>query len=297
LGLYDRDYLRDEYEQPRRGFSFPAPQSMTVALIIVNVVLYLLNFLFFPPSAPNADWLTTILSASNLTLTHPFYWWQFLTCGFVHASPGHIFFNMLQLYFLGKYVEDIYGRWEFLRLYLLMIVVGSLLWAIGNAVFPPPPGRLVLLLGASGAISGVVMLFVLHYPQATLTLFPIPIPVKAWVMGLLLILMNVLGAVSQFGNTAWSVHLAGIAVAFLYFRGRWHFGSLFQNVFHKPKFLSRPKLRVHKPDADDSEPLDLNDEVDRILEKIHQHGESSLTKQERRLLEVASRKYQKRRKD
>jgi membrane associated rhomboid family serine protease len=304
LGIYDRDYLRDEYEQQRRGFSLSTPQSMTVALIIVNMALFLLNFIFFSPDKNNPHdlgWLTEKLSASNLTLMRPWLWWQFFTYGFVHASPAHIFFNMLELWFLGRAVEEMYGQKEYLRIYLAMIVAGSLVWAVSMAIFLPAevfhaqvPGE--VLLGASGAVTGVVMLFILRNPRATLVLFPIPIPIKAWVVGALLIVSNVLGAISQFGYIAWDVHLAGIAFAYFYFRGQWNLGNLFQAVLQKPKFLSRPKLRVHKPD-DDSEPLDLADEVDRILDKIHQHGESSLTKQERRLLEIASRKYQKRRKE
>ena len=273
---------------------------MTVALIVVNVALFLLNFLFFPPNKniPNdLGWLTEHLSISNLTLMRPWLWWQFLTCGFAHENLQHILFNMLQLYFLGKTVEDFYGKGEYLRVYLAMIVFGSLLWAIGEAIFPSPRGA--LMLGASGAICGVVMLFVLNYPNVKLILFPIPIPMKAWVMGILLIVGNIGLAIVPTeisGHVAWSVHLAGIAFAYLYFRGHWNLGNLFHALLQTPKFLTRPRLRVHKPD-DESEPLDLADEVDRILDKIHQHGESSLTKQERRLLEIASRKYQKRRKE
>jgi membrane associated rhomboid family serine protease len=304
VGLYDRDYLRDEYEQQqqRPGFSLPAPQSMTVAIIIVNVAVFLLNYLFTPPNRANPGdlgWLTETLSASNYTLMHPWMWWQFLTNGFAHSGLQHIIFNMLQLYFLGKTVEDIYGKWEYLRIYLAMIVFGSLVWAIGESIFPPPPLRIDLVLGASGAICGVVMLFVLNFPNMKLTMFPIPITMKAWVMGALLILWNIVLAFTPTeysGHVAWIVHLGGIGFAFLYFRGRWNFGNLLHGLTQKPKIFSQPKFRVHAPD-DDSEPLDLADEVDRILDKIHQHGESSLTKQERRLLEIASQKYQKRRKE
>ncbi len=302
MGLYDRDYIRDEYEQQRRGSPLGAPKSVTVALILVNVALFLLNYIFSPPDRNNPydlGWLTTNLSASNETLAHPWLWWQFVTYGFVHANLQHILFNMLQLFFLGKYVEDLYGKWEYLRIYLTMLVCGSLVWAVGEAIFQRSAPGLHLTLGASGAICGVVMLFVLNYPHVKLMLFPIPIPIKAWVMGILLIAMNIgLGLVPSYysGNIAWNVHLAGIAFAYLYFRGHWNLGNFLQSLAQKPKFLARPKLRIHKP-AEDSEPLDLNEEVDRILDKIHQHGESSLTKQERRLLEIASRKYQKRKKE
>jgi membrane associated rhomboid family serine protease len=298
LGLYDRGYYRDEYEQERRGFSLSSPRSMTIALIVVNVALYLLNALFFPKGSANPDWLSNLLSVSNLTLSHPWLWWQFLAYGFVHANPQHIFFNMLGLFFLGTAVEEVYGQKEYLRIYLAMIVTGSLVWTLNmllvyrSAFFELP----LTLMGASGAVTGIIMLFILRNPQTTLMLWPIPIPVKAWILGVILLVSNILGAVTMFGHIAWSVHLAGIAFAYIYFRRKWHLGDMFQSLLKKPKFLFRPKLRVHVPE-EEHEPLDLKDEADLILEKIHKYGESSLTKEERRILENYSRRLRNRRHD
>jgi hypothetical protein len=148
------------------------------------------------------------------------------------------------------------------------------------------------------------MLFILRNPKATLIMFPIPIPIKAWVVGVLMIVFNIsLSFQSPTDSThvAWSVHLAGIAFAFLYFRGNWNFGfldfsGLFQRLSQKATSRSRPKLRVHHPSADD-EPTNLADEADRILDKISKNGESSLTKQERRLMEIYSQKLRERKKD
>lgn len=282
---------------------------MTVALIIANVALFLLNFLFFPPNNPkdpnDLGWLTEHLSISNYTIARPWLWWQFIAYGFAHASMGHIFFNMLGLFFLGRTVEEMYGQKEYLRFYMTAILACSLIWAVGMMIFDPllvfrADKPISILLGASGAVSAVVMLFIFRNPQATMLMFPIPIPIKAWVVGVLMIAGNIglsFQSPKDGSHIAWSVHLTGIAFAYLYFRGRWNLGNLFQGLRRLPKYLSRPKLRVHQPKADDSEPLDLIDEVDRILDKINQQGESSLTKQERRLLEIASRELRKRRKE
>ena len=197
VGLEDRDYLRDEYDQERRGFSMPSPQSVTVALIIINVALYLFNFFSITKAHPDG-WLNDLLSISNLTVMRPWLWFQFLTYGFAHASPGHIFFNMLALWFLGRSVEEMIGQREYLRFYLIAMVLGSIIWAIGlvifnrDAVFHSIPGRPSdVLFGASGAISAVVMLFILRNPHATLVMFPIPIPIKAWVVGVMMIVGNI----------------------------------------------------------------------------------------------------------
>ena len=294
MGLYDRDY----YREPESGFSLRAPKTIVVTLILINAAVYLANGLLTSDNTIN-----NALAVSNHTLWRPWLWWQFLTYGFVHdaGSPMHIFFNMLQLWFLGRIVEQHYGRAEFLRVYLAMIVAGSVVWAVGNAIFEPQfqtfldgtqVPRLYRLIGASGAVSGVVILFVLNYPNQTLILFPIPIPIKAWVIGVLLVVGNLWGALGVDSNTAFSVHLVGIVFAFVYFRNRWNLGRLSPAGFSLSKLKPRPRLRIHDPSDDAAA---MSKEVDRILEKIHTQGEASLTRKERRTLENASRQYKERR--
>jgi len=296
MGIYDRDYYRQEQ---RPGFSLGAPHTMVGTLILINVAVYLVDGLFF---AENHQ-LTKLLAASGSTLSRPWMWWQLLTYGFAHAaSPYHVLFNMLQLWFLGREVEQRYGSREFLRLYLVILVLGSVIWAISHALLgrqvalvDGQPVRIVpTLVGASGAISGVVLLFVLNFPQRTLVLFPIPIPVRAWVIGVMLVVVNVMGAVSQRGNIAFGVHLTGLAFAYIYFRSRWNLARMTGGLLSFGWLKPRPKLRVHDPRSEDRRG-DLGEEVDRILEKIHNQGQDSLTRQERRTLETASRQYQKKR--
>ena len=295
MGIYDRDY----YREPQSGFSLRTPRTIVGTLILVNAALFLANGLLTPGKGPaDLGIISNLLAVSNQTLSRPWLWWQFLTYGFVHAGPMHIIFNMIQLWFLGRVVEQHYGRGEFLRLYLVMLVVGSVVWVASNVIFEPQYvlanglqiPRLYHLIGASGAVSGVVFLFVLNFPHQTLHLFPIPIPIKAWVIGVLLIVGNLVGAMDKQSNTAFSVHLVGIGFAFIYFRNRWNLQRLSLGGFSRLK--RGPRLKIHDPSRDDSQ---MSREVDRILEKIHHQGEDSLTRKERRILENASRKYQQRR--
>jgi membrane associated rhomboid family serine protease len=294
VGIYDRDY----YRKPQQGLSLRMPQSMVVAIILVNVALYIIDGLLFQGDTFEDHKLTCFLSLDNETLRHPWMWWQFLTCGFVHDpfNVMHIIMNMVGLWFLGRMVEQIYGSKEFLRIYLVMVVFGSFCYALGSTAVnvithkDTPYG----LLGASGAVEGITVLFILNFPNVTLVLFPIPIPIKAWVLGIGLVAFNLYGVLQQSGNVAFGVHLAGIVFAWFYFQQRWNLGRFFEKFIHLPKTLSRPKFRVHHPD-DEPDEKDLSAEVDRILEKISREGESSLTRQERRILETASRKYQQRR--
>ena len=291
MGIYDRDY----YRRSQPGFSLRMPQSMVITLIIVNVALYFVDALFFQRDHA----LMENLAISSDTLCRPWLWWQFLTYGFAHdpTSAMHLFANMIGLFFLGRYVEQLYGGKEFLRIYIAMLLFGSLCFALGSVASNALTHKdtTFTLLGASGAVSGITILFVLNFPNVTLILFPIPIPIKAWVIGVMLVVFNLLGAVTpKSGNVAYGVHIAGIVFAWLYFQNHWNLGRFFEKVWRLPKFLSRPKFRVHSPD-DESEVSDLSAEVDRILEKISREGESSLTRKERRTLETASREYQNRR--
>jgi membrane associated rhomboid family serine protease len=289
VGIYDRDYYRQE--QP--GLRLAAPRSAVAVLILVNIAVFIAEILFRKEGPLSRQELAYYLSANVGTLTDPRYWWQFLTYGFVHdpRSWGHIFGNMLVLWFLGRDVEEWYGKREFVLLYLALLVFGSVVWAGVNKLDPKvDPGT--PLLGASGAVTGVVILYALLFPRRMLLLmFVLPMP--AWVLGIVVVLWDIWGAMGRGDpNIAYAVHLAGAALAFVYYQQQWNFSRLLGGRFHWPRLLSRPRLRVHQPDDADAA---SEQEVDRILEKIHREGESHLTRKERRVLENASRQYQRRR--
>jgi membrane associated rhomboid family serine protease len=300
VGIYDRDYYR---QVQRPGFSSYAPRNIVVALIAINVAVWLFDGLILSDTSLGQDWLVNTMGvhvaprdfgegARRDTLTHPVLWWQYLTAGFIHSPRDfqHVLFNMIALFFFGRAIEETYGSKEFLWLYLVMIVFSSVVWDVANKLTGT---HLAVSFGASGAVSGTVILFALNYPRATILLFFV-IPMPAWLAGVLFVGMDMLGA---FGgrpdeHIAFSAHLAGAAFAFAYYEQRWNLSRLTQNL-HWPKSLFRrkPRLHVHRPE-EDAKP-GLNQEVDRILEKISSQGEASLTASERHTLEAASREYQK----
>ncbi len=295
MGIHDRDYYR-----PQQNPSTPSirmPQSIIGIIILINVVVFLVDA--FTPEIRHPDrvmgrwvitghWLSDHMAVHVYTLTRPWLWWQMLTYGFAH-SPfgfGHILANMLTLFFLGRDIECTYGRKEFLRLYLVMIVFAALVWTVAGNIAGLRGG--LGAIGASGAIAGVVVLYALNFPHRTLLLFFV-IPVPAWLLGLGVVLYDVYGALHREGsNVAYTMHLAGAAFAFVYFQQRWRLSN-----FSLPRLKPKTRLRVHDPEATDK---DLSEEVDRILEKIHRQGEESLTRKEKKTLESASREFQKRRK-
>jgi hypothetical protein len=206
-------------------------------------------------------------------------------------------------------VEDWLGRWEFLRFYLAAIVVGSVVHAARVCLFVDPQWwSYSTVVGASGAVTAVVILFVCKFPQVKLLLF-FAIPVPAWLVGVIVIGQDMLGhggvQLNPFGSTqaatqvAYDVHLAGAAFAAIYFFSGLNFGRLLPGGWGSlveraaRPLRSRPNLRVHTPatdDMDDNSYRDLDEEADRILAKVGSQGESSLTAAERRVLEDYSRR-------
>jgi membrane associated rhomboid family serine protease len=291
MGLYDRDYLRED--RPRFAWN---DLALVTQLVIVNLALFVVNYVTLG-EGPGLGFFGQMALKADL-FAKPWQFWQLLTYGFAHEprNLGHVGFNMLGLWFFGREVEVVYGRREFLRIYLVLLVVSGLVWLIieqtawgtrgvQNAV---PP-----LVGASGGVMGILTLFALHFPRRLIYVWGV-LPVPAWMLCLFYVAMDLTNALGKSDTmVAHTAHLGGALFGLMYYQFGWNFGRLLPGRGFWSR-LGRPRLRVHREDQEDV-PADMNREVDRILEKISRSGEASLTTKERRTLEEASRRYQRRR--
>lgn len=208
--------------------------------------------------------------------------WSLVTYMFLHADTWHLLFNMLFLYFFGSRLEDRLGGASFLKLYLYSGLGGALL-----SFFSPG----VLIIGASGAVLGVMTAFVMLWPHERILLFfVIPMPVRWLVIfqGLTAI-WGGLGVIQN--NTAHFAHLGGMVVGFLFMRlrsrnsqaekfkraaagGQAATGPVSNANVNKWKNISRDGLH------------EINrEELDRVLDKITRMGVEALTVDERAFLE------------
>ena len=293
MGIYDRDYGRQAYSPWEQS---NAPKSITVTLIIINVFVFIAEQVTREQiRTSNGDILIDCavidwLAISGDTLMKPWMWWQFLTYGFTHdvGSINHLLFNMIGLFVFGRDVEYRLGRKEFLRFYLIAVILGGIVGSVTHLL----DGNAGLTIGASGAVIGTSILFACFFPNRELLLMLV-IPVKAWVMAIIFITVDLAGALGllRFSNTAFTVHLAGAFFALAYFRYGWNTQKL-SNVtpqqWMKP-FRNRSGkslLKIHDPDRQLAKDAD---EADRILAKIHADGDESLTAGERKILERYSR--------
>ena len=157
MGIHDRDYYQAGELRPLRPWD---TKSMITLLIIANVMLHVANFLLTRRDAA----ISNFFALQPEDIANPLEWFRLVSYGFVHDPSNifHLVFNMLTLYFLGRQVEDKYGKWEFLRIYVAALAICGIAWCLLRYV-SGEPGRLV---GASGAVTTVAMLFVFSFPNA-----------------------------------------------------------------------------------------------------------------------------------
>jgi membrane associated rhomboid family serine protease len=146
-----------------------------------------------------------------------------LTALFIHGGWLHIFGNMIFLWVFGDNVEDRLGHFAFLAFYLVAGIVASLVQGLVS------PASLVPVLGASGAIAGVLGAYLIFFPRATVRvvipfflLILIPIPVPAILMIGLWFLQNLFSGVATISSaaapdqgTAWFAHIGGFVFGML----------------------------------------------------------------------------------
>lgn len=227
--------------------------------------------------------------------------WTALTHMFVHGGPLHLGLTSLVLVVFGPPVERRLGSRRFLTYYLYS-GVGSALFAGGlSGVLEVPP-----VLGASGAIFGVLFAFATFWPDAALAASPALAPITARTVFAVVIAVEAAAAILVSTVTAPTgiahvAHLGGAAAGYLFFR----LGSFGRRRPPPPPtaVVRRPvvtPMRVEEATAEprptppvplEHHPPEANDaEVDRVLDKISQFGIDSLTSQERKFLSDASKR-------
>ena len=220
--------------------------------------------------------------------------WSVLTYAFLHGSFLHLFGNMLGLFMFGPPVERRFGSRVFVRLYLVSALGGALL---SLALLPLSGGAPIV--GASAGIFGVLLAFVLEWPDAPVLVFPLPFPIKAkWIVVFFAAISLAAGILGVHDGVAHFAHLGGFAAALLYLRGP----ALLRRAPRAPAEgatavlvhpFSTETARGLRPFGPRRRGADAKvlEEVDRVLDKISAGGLSSLTPEERRFLDEMSKRF------
>ena len=136
--------------------------------------------------------------------------WTIITNMFVHANFGHIFANMLTLYFYGSYLINLVSERNFFIVYFIGGLAGNVAYLLMASPF-------TIAIGASGAVFAVGGALAVLRPKLKVFIFPIPVALPLWVVvvGGFFILTS--------PGIAWQAHLGGLALGLLagyYFRRR-----------------------------------------------------------------------------
>ncbi|MGH7562581.1 MAG: rhomboid family intramembrane serine protease [Gemmatimonadales bacterium] len=248
-------------------------------LLLANVAVFFLQ-VALPPLTYGFEFRPA------LALTRP---WTVVTYMFLHGGLTHLLFNMLSLYFFGPRLEDRVGSGHFIRLYAVSGILGALL----SLVFSPNAA----IIGASGAVFGVMLGFAYFWPRDPIYIWGV-FPIEArWLIAFMTV-MALLGA-SRAGGGDMIAHFAHLGG----FVGGWLYIKLMQRRSGLEKFRrqGRPATpRLETPSGamerwsrirrDDLHEVN-RDELDRILDKISAHGIGSLTPGELEFLDRFSTRH------
>lgn len=281
---YERDYARGR----RMGARLP---TVTKWLLVSNLAIYFADMLLFGFRITRWGAFTADSAFLQGRL------WELLSFQFLHGSVGHVLFNSIGLYFFAPFVERWWGTRRFLGFYLLCGAAGAVFYTvllalglIPNSSFATP------LVGASAGLFGILFaIYVIDPDQRVMLLLP-PVEMKMRTLALVyagLSVVTILGGLlfprnELFWNSGGEAgHLGGALMGLLLMKMPWllrHGRRPGRKVVRPKAFRGKPKLRP-RTRVD----LDSASEIDRILDKVTAEGFGSLTEEERRVLEDASR--------
>lgn len=301
--LEDRDYMRSG--------DYRAPMTLTVKLTIAMVVFFALqciNDVYL--KTPAESWL----ALTRTGLLHGWLW-QLLTFQLLHQDLLHIFFNLLVFWWVGRFCEGVLGKSRFLIALFGCGVAGGLLQGILMILAPQHFGFGVV--GASAGVSGLLAIFALLAREQEIR-FNFIFPMKA------ITLLYILLAISFFftlvptareGCVAHAAHLGGLLAGIAWIKLGWHHDynqppwerwleawKTRQNrqpvKFPRTTPTMATAIRKSQASRHDSKvpgPTEfISKEVDPILDKIAAHGIHSLTDEEKKTLEAARNRIEKR---
>ena len=283
MGLDARDYMRRD----RPSWSGPATWSITTRIIVANVgiwFVYAVSARWGTPGSGLYAFMTEYLALHPADVFGRWRIWQPFTAMWLHSPGlGHVFFNMLFLYFFGPVVERMLDRRSYLTLYIGGGALSGLSMVPLASVTP-----ISYALGASGAVYAVGVFAALRAPRMRVIFFFVPMTLGVMVFGFM-IGWELLSVALRQGSLGTSVaHLVGGAFGYLYerrlsSRPPVSGGGVFAEL--KKKADAARERQALRSGAEDRA------RVDRLLAKIHAEGITSLTDEEKSFLERTSRRF------
>ncbi len=269
--------MRFSYQNHRWDQSSLRPSLFTDAIkliISINFLIFILQYF-----SGIEDKLFPIFGIVPSRTFGELMLWQPFTYLFFHGGIWHVLINMFVLWMFGSELEKYWGKREFLRFFFVTGVGSGLVTVLFSLSSSTP------VVGASGAIYGVLLAYGLMFPNRLVYLyFLIPIKVKY-----LVILIGTIAFFSSlnpgYSNISHLTHLSGMIIGFVYFRSNLNWNTINHFVIHRKNEIKR-----HYKDKKNEKREALKLKVDAVLDKINEKGYDSLSKSEREFLFTASKK-------
>ena len=245
--------MNGRYSNQRFDFSSLAPNITWAVrwIILVNAAVFAGQLVLAPVEVVTGGTARVVetFGFTSGSLFHGMLW-QPVSYQFLHLGLMHLFMNMLWLFFFGPEVERLLGSRQFIRFYLAcgaLAVLGTLVPLAAFGFFPT-------MCGASGSVMGVMVAFAMIDPKRQFFLFPLPVPISATGMVVLVFVMNVVSGLN--GSMPEMVtHLGGMAAGYGLMKAIPHY-------YRWRRGQAREKLKSTK-DGDD--PDKVGEAVDNIF--------------------------------
>lgn len=302
---------------------------ITKNLIIINILFFLAQLVL----GMRWDLELSDYLGLHFFLAPDFHIYQLVTYMFMHGNLQHILFNMLAVWMFGRVIENTWGAKRFLIFYMVCGVGAGLTQEVvqyisyqmdGLAAYPLDSLirlgdytvtigdylNLMTTVGASGAVYGILLAFGVMYPNESMFIFPLPVPIKAkyFVIGYA-VLELFLGLGNKGDGIAHFAHLGGMIFAWMliqfwrrnsgggygssgtssiWTRIKSAVGKTFSDSFGRSRKMKATYGHMTDEMKYQAEKKRHTEEIDRILEKVKRDGYSSLTEEEKRKLFDAS---------
>ena len=262
-------------------------------IIVLNTSLFFLGIILNLLGINLLDWFSLPYRFSEV-LSHP---WSIITYGFLHHSLGHLFFNMLVLYFIAQSFANLFKPRLSFKIYILGVIFGGLAFVFVSMLFPDLLRINGPLVGASAGVRACILFLCVYWPNKPIGFFSFRFPLKY--LGIAMVLLDLPGLMSvNSGGTV--AHIGGYLSGFLYAKqlkiGK-DLGSFLDVVLDYLKSVNKLKT-VHKsksPTMGGKQKKEFNafpqqKQIDLILDKISKSGYDSLTQAEKDFLFRAGKK-------
>ena len=271
-------------------------QRFTIAekLIVLNVLFFVIPFflqtlfyLFNIPSSSFLSWFHLLPSFTEV-LFRP---WTLITYSFLHGNFMHILWNMILLYFVSRMYLNLFSEQQFLKNYLLGVLVGGLVFLIGYNLFPVFNGMYPPLVGASAGVMAILIFVATYIPDQEVRL--LFINVKLQYIGIALVVVDILQIPN--GNAGGRLaHLGGAFLGFLYAKqlqkgndigsGLDRIWTFISSPFTEKKAQNMHTVHRSKTVSKKKTQNGQQQKIDAILDKISTSGYESLTQEEKDFL-------------